>query len=156
VEGPLARTARRGRPVEERAGDRTVSSIVKLNNRRVVQSELSNHAPLLGLLAQPLKLAAVLVREGGGAGEAQLDQEVIVIEMLVEAVAVGIEIDLGQGSAIGIFGVADARYLQPYQAAFAYDLAETPRYSSRPAKTAIALLGQKSWTPASVIMSANK
>ena len=48
-------------------------------------------APRLGLLAQPLELAAaVLVGEGGGAGEPQFD-EVLVEEVLVLPVAVRID-----------------------------------------------------------------
>jgi hypothetical protein len=46
-------------------------------------------ASLLGLLSQPLELAAEGVGEGGGAGESQFD-EVFVEEVLVLPVAVRI------------------------------------------------------------------
>jgi hypothetical protein len=35
--------------------------------------------------------------------------------MLVSAVAVRVKPNVGQGSAVGILGVSDARYLQPYE-----------------------------------------
>ena len=51
-------------------------------------------APFFGLLLQPLELAEMLVGEGGGASQPQLDQ-VLVVEVLVVTVAVSVEVDVG-------------------------------------------------------------
>lgn len=52
------------------------------------------YLPGLGLLPQPLEIAAVGVGEGGGAGETQGD-EVLVEEVFVASVAVRVEVDVG-------------------------------------------------------------
>ena len=70
-----------------------------------------SHSALLGFFAQPLELAALGVREGGCVGEAQ-DDEVLVEGVLVSAVFVWVEIDVGEGAAVGVFGVSDARDLK--------------------------------------------
>jgi hypothetical protein len=82
-------------------------------------------APFLGLLSQPLELAAVLVGEGGGAGEAKL-QKVLVEEALVAAIAVRVKVDVGEGTAVGVLRVADAGYLEPDDA-----LREASLYASQ-------------------------
>jgi hypothetical protein len=56
-------------------------------------------------------VAAVGVGEGRGASEAQ-DDELLVEEVLVETVFVRVQIDVGEGAAVGILGVAYARNLQ--------------------------------------------
>jgi hypothetical protein len=60
------------------------------------------HSALLGFFAQPLEVAAVGVGEGGCAGEAQ-DDEVLVEGVLVRAVFVWVEIDVGEGASVGVF-----------------------------------------------------
>jgi hypothetical protein len=82
-------------------------------------------APFLGLLSQPLELAAVLVGEGGGAGEAKL-QKVLVEEVLVAAIAVRVKVDVGEDTAVGVLRVADAGYLEPDDA-----LREATLYASQ-------------------------
>src|SRR5215211_131154 len=68
-------------------------------------------APFFGPFSQPLELAAVLVREGGGARQPQLDQ-VLVEEVLVLSIPVCIQVDVGQRSPVGVLRVADAGDLQ--------------------------------------------
>jgi hypothetical protein len=82
-------------------------------------------APFLGLLPQPLELAAVLVGEGGGTGEAKL-QKVLVAEVLVAAIAVRVKVDVGEGTAVGVLRVTDAGYLEPDDA-----LREASLYASQ-------------------------
>ena len=67
---------------------------------------------LLGPLAQALELAAVGVGERGGAGQTEGD-EVLVEEVLVGAISIGVEVDVGEGSAVGVLGVSYARDLEP-------------------------------------------
>ena len=50
--------------------------------------------------------------EGGRASEAKL-KEVLVEEVFVLSVAVGVEVDICKSTSIGVFGVADARDLEP-------------------------------------------
>jgi hypothetical protein len=82
-------------------------------------------APFLGLLPQPLELAAVLVGEGGGTGEAKL-QKVLVEEVLLAAIAVRVKVDVGEGTAVGVLRVTDAGYLEPDDA-----LREASLYASQ-------------------------
>src|SRR5215213_9614828 len=77
-------------------------------------------APLLGVLSQPLELAAVGVREGSRASEAKLE-EVLIVEVFVLSVAVCVEVDICKSTSIGVFGVADARNPEPHDA-FRQDL----------------------------------
>ena len=72
-------------------------------------------APLLGVLSQPLELAAVGVGEGSRASEAKLE-EVLVEEVFVLSVAVGVEVDVCKSTSIGVFGVAYARNPEPHDA----------------------------------------
>jgi hypothetical protein len=56
----------------------------------------------------------VLAGEVGGAGEPDL-HEVLIEGVFVEAVAVRIQVDVGEGSTAGVFRIADARDLQPHK-----------------------------------------
>src|SRR4028118_2124937 len=69
---------------------------------------------LLGFLAQSLELAAVGVGEGGRAGQPQ-SQEILVEEVLVGAVLVRVEVDVGESATVRVLGVAYAWDLQPDQ-----------------------------------------
>ncbi len=70
------------------------------------------HSPLLGFFPKALELAAVGVGEGGRASQSQLDQ-LLVEEKLVLPVTIGVQVDVGKGSPVGILGVSDAWDLQP-------------------------------------------
>jgi hypothetical protein len=61
-------------------------------------------APSLGLLPQPLELAAVGVGEGGGASQSQFDR-VLVVEVLVLPIAIGVEVDVRECPAVCVLGV---------------------------------------------------
>jgi hypothetical protein len=63
------------------------------------------HSPLLGFFPEALELAAVSVGEGGSASQSQLD-EVLVEEVLVVPVSVGVQVDVGKGSPVGVFSAA--------------------------------------------------
>ena len=69
-----------------------------------------SRAPLLALFAQPLEAAAVGVGEGSRARHPQHD-EILVEEVLVEAVLVRVEVDVGEGATVGVLGVSYARNL---------------------------------------------
>ncbi len=64
---------------------------------------------LLGFFAQALELAAVGVGEGRGACQTQFDQ-VFIEEMLIHSVFVFVcvEVDVSEGVAVGVLGVAYA------------------------------------------------
>src|SRR5215208_7309313 len=81
--------------------------------------------PLFGLLPEVLELAAMLVGEGGGTGEAKL-QKVLAEEVLVAAIAVRVKVDVGEDTAVGVLRVADAGYLEPDDA-----LREATLYASQ-------------------------
>jgi hypothetical protein len=54
------------------------------------------------------------VGEGCSAGQAQHD-EVLVVEVLIGAILVCVEVQVCERPAVGVLGVSYARYLQPYQ-----------------------------------------
>src|SRR5215211_4336706 len=92
---------------------------VALLFRRSVRCWFGAGAPearlaLLSFFAQALELAAVGVGEGGGPGVTLL-QEILVEEVLVGAISVRVEVEVGEGPAVGVLGVAYARDLQPDQ-----------------------------------------